>query len=147
MEKKETKHQMIRQLRKDEKIPYDLLLLADETREVIDKYIFGSDIFVLEQESKTIAAYVLKLTDKNMVEIKNMAVAAECQGQGMGKLLLRDAVCRAKGKGVKTIIIGQGMLQLNNCICIRKKDLRCLILRKAFSLIIIQSPFMKTEYN
>jgi hypothetical protein len=75
MEKNETKHRMIRQLRKDDKIPYDLLLLADETLEAIDKYIFGSDIYVLEKENKIIAEYVLHSINKNEVEIKNMAAS------------------------------------------------------------------------
>ena len=108
MEEKEAKHQMIRKLRKDEKIPYDLLLLADETLEAIDRYTFGSDIYVLEQENKIIATYVLQSINKNEIEIKNIAVVTDCQGQGIGKLLLRDAACRAKRKGFKTIIVGTG---------------------------------------
>jgi N-acetylglutamate synthase-like GNAT family acetyltransferase len=86
MEKKETKHQTIRQLRKDEKIPYGLLLLADESLEAIEKYILSSDIYVLEQENKIIAVYVLQSMNKNEIEIKNIAVAKDCQGQGIGKL-------------------------------------------------------------
>lgn len=108
MEKKVTKRQIIRKLGKDEKIPYDLLLLADESREAIDKYILGSDLFVLEQENRIIAAYVLKALNKNEIEIKNVAVATDCQGQGLGKLLLRDAASRAKRQGFKTIVIGTG---------------------------------------
>jgi hypothetical protein len=42
----------IRQIGKDEKIPYNLLLLADETIEAINKYIFNSEIFVLEQKKQ-----------------------------------------------------------------------------------------------
>lgn len=44
-----------RQLCKDEKVPYDLLLLADETIEGINKYIFDSEIYVLEREKQIIA--------------------------------------------------------------------------------------------
>jgi hypothetical protein len=40
----------IRQVRLDEKIPYDLLLLADETIEALDRYINDSDMYILEQE-------------------------------------------------------------------------------------------------
>ena len=108
MEKKETKHQVIRQLSKDEKIPYDLLLLADETIEAINKYIFDSDIFVLEQGNRIIAVYVFQAINKNEIEIKNIAVIIDCQGQGIGKLLLNDAARRARERGFKTIIIGTG---------------------------------------
>jgi hypothetical protein len=44
---KETKYQLIRQLRKRAPLA------------AVDKYISGSDIYVLEQENKIIAAYVL----------------------------------------------------------------------------------------
>jgi len=108
MKKKETKHQVIRQLSKDEKIPYDLLLLADETIEAINKYIFDSDIFILEQENRIIAVYVFQAINKNEIEIKNIAVIIDCQGQGIGKLLLNDAARRARERGFKTIIIGTG---------------------------------------
>ena len=108
MEKKETKHQVIRQLSKDEKIPYDLLLLADETIEAINKYIFDSEIFILEQENRIIAVYVFQAINKNEIEIKNIAVIIDCQGQGIGKLLLNDVAHRARERGFKTIIIGTG---------------------------------------
>ena len=42
----------VRKLRTDEKIPYDLLLLADETIEAIDKCIEDSEIYILEKQQK-----------------------------------------------------------------------------------------------
>ena len=99
---------MIRQLRSDEKIPYDLLLLADETIEAINRYINDSDIFIFEKDNETIAIYVLKEISNDTIEIKNIAVDTKHQGQGIGKLLLRDAISRAKAKGFKTIVIGTG---------------------------------------
>jgi N-acetylglutamate synthase-like GNAT family acetyltransferase len=132
MEKKETKHQMIRQLRKDEKIPYDLLLLADESLEAIDKYIFGSDIYVLEHENKIIAVYVLQSINKNEVEIKNIAVDIDCQGQGIGKLLLRDVACKAKGKGFKTIIIGTGDAAIKQLYLYQKEGFEVFDIKKSF---------------
>lgn len=106
MEKKE--HQRIRQLGKDEEIPYNLLLLADETVEAINKYIFDSEIYVLEQDNKIIAEYALLPLNKEEVEIKNIAVNPKFQGQGIGKSLLRDAATRAKSRGFRRIIIGTG---------------------------------------
>ncbi len=96
----------IRQLGKDEKIPYDLLLLADETVEAINRYIFDSEIYVLEQDKHIIALYALQVLNKEEVEIKNIAVATEYQGQGIGKSLLKDATDRARSRGFKRVIIG-----------------------------------------
>ena len=132
MDEKETKHQVIRRLRKDEKIPYALLLLADETREAIDKYIFGSDIYVLEQENRIIAVYVLQSMNKNEVEIKNIAVVTDCQGRGIGKLLLRDASFRAKGKGFKTIILGTGDCAIKQLYLYQKEGFEVFDIKKNF---------------
>ena len=99
---------IIRQLNKDEEIPYDLLLIADETIEAIDKYIKDSEIYVLEKENKIIAVYALQIINKTKIEIKNIAVDEKHQGQGIGKFLLQDAANKAIGKGFKTIIIGTG---------------------------------------
>jgi GNAT superfamily N-acetyltransferase len=96
----------IRQLNKNEKVPYDLLLLADETVEAINKYIFDSEIYVLEQENQIIAVYVLQVLGKEEAEIKNVAVAKEYQGHGIGKWLLKDAADRARDRGFKRLIIG-----------------------------------------
>lgn len=99
---------MIRLLEKDEKIPYDLLLLADETIEAIDKYIHQSDIYVFELENKMIAVFALQTISSDTVEIKNIALDTAFQGQGIGQELLKDAISRAKEKGFKKIIIGTG---------------------------------------
>jgi len=64
---------MIRQLSKDEKIPYDLLLLADETVEAIDKYIFSCDIYVLEKHDNIAGVYALRTTNSEEIEIEIIA--------------------------------------------------------------------------
>lgn len=95
-----------RQLSKNEKIPYNLLLLADETMEAIEKYIFNSDLFVVEQEAEVIAVYALYVINQEEIEIKNIAVSEAHQGQGIGKLLLQDATNKARDRGFKTLLIG-----------------------------------------
>ena len=132
MKKKETKHQVIRQLSKDEKIPYDLLLLADETIEAINKYIFDSDIFILEQENRIIAVYVFQAINKNEIEIKNIAVIIDCQGQGIGKLLLNDAARRARERGFKTIIIGTGDAATKQLYLYQKEGFEVFDIKKNF---------------
>ena len=104
----ENGHLTIRQLGKNEDIPYSLLLLADETTEAINRYIFDSEIFVLEENSRIIAVYALQQINAEEAEIKNIAVDTDFQGQGIGKLLLRDALERAKVRKLKAILIGTG---------------------------------------
>lgn len=96
---------MIQLLSKEEEIPYDLLLLADETIEAINRCIFQSDIYVLRRSNEIIAVYVLIGIDNETVEIKYIAVRQDFQGQGIGQELLKDAVVRAKEMGFKKILI------------------------------------------
>jgi aminoglycoside 6'-N-acetyltransferase I len=97
-----------RQLTKNEDIPYSLLLLADETVEAINRYIFDSEIFILEENGAAIAVYALQKLNADEAEIKNIAVAPAFQDKGLGKLLLNDATKRAKAQGFKAILIGTG---------------------------------------
>jgi len=99
---------MIRLLEKDKAIPYELLLLADETIEAINKYIHQSDIYVLDRDDTIIAVLVLQTICCDTLEIKNIAVDTAYQGQGIGQGLLKDAINLAKEKGFQKIIIGTG---------------------------------------
>lgn len=98
----------IRKLLSSDEIPYSLLLLADETVEGINRYIHESDVYVIENEERIIAGYVLQPFDSSVVEIKNIAVDREYQGKGIGHSLLSDAIQRAREMGYGEIIIGTG---------------------------------------
>lgn len=99
---------MTRRLNKGEEVPYDLLLLADETREAINKYIFDSEVFVYELKDQTIAAYAICPIDQETIELKNIAVHPLFQNKGIGKALMKDVARNAQAKGFKTLIVGTG---------------------------------------
>ena len=46
-------------LDKNEKLPYDLLLLADETIDAINKYVFDSDVYVAKLNNEIIGVFCL----------------------------------------------------------------------------------------
>ena len=123
---------MIRQLRKNEEIPYKLLLLADETIEAINRYINDSEIYIFENDNETIAVYVIQKISDDTIEIKNIAVDTKHQGRGIGKLLLRDACLRAKAKGFKTIIIGTGDIATKQLHLYQKEGFEIFGLKKGF---------------
>ncbi len=98
----------IRRLLSGEHIPYDLLLLADETIEAIEGYIHESEVYVIENEERFIGVCVLQPVDSSVIEIVNIAVDREYQGKGIGHSLLSDAIRRAKEMGYSELIIGTG---------------------------------------
>lgn len=99
---------MVRQLYENEKIPYHLLLLADETIEAINKYVHRSDIYVNERGHQIVGVSVLQPISNDTVEIKNIAVDTQWQGQGIGTFLLREVTAEARAKGFNKIVVGTG---------------------------------------
>lgn len=121
-----------RQLRKDDRIPYDLLLLADETIEAINKYIFDSDVYIIEQGDKMIAIYVLYSLNKNEIEIKNIAVDKAFQCQGIGRFLLQDATIKSKEKKYKAILIGTADTAIKQLDLYQKAGFELFEIKKGF---------------
>lgn len=98
----------IRKLNKGEKLPMELLLLADPSREIVEEYVNRGECFIIEIKQQTIGVYVLLPTRPETVELVNVAVVEDKQGRGIGKRLVLDAIRVAKTKGYKTIEIGTG---------------------------------------
>jgi ribosomal protein S18 acetylase RimI-like enzyme len=88
--------------------PYDLLLLADEQKEAIDKYIFQSEIYLVMHTglSSSAGVFVLYTHSEKTVEIKNIAVAEYLQGKGIGTYMLNYIDELSKRKKYSEIIVG-----------------------------------------
>lgn len=121
-----------RQLTQGEEIPYELLLLADETREIIDTYAKKGEIYVLEDNHITLAVYVLLPLDAQTAEIKNIAVHKDYQGRGIGTYLLQDATCWAKEKGFKTLLIGTANAAIKQLYLYQREGFEITAIKKNF---------------
>ena len=75
----------------DSEIPYELLLLADETTEAIDQYIFKCDIYLLHDGTENIAVMALYQNSDTELEIKNIAVIESYRSKGIGSILIKKA--------------------------------------------------------
>ena len=71
----------------DKKEYLDLLLLADEQEEMVDRYLENSEMFVLDDGGIKAECVVTKEGD-GVYELKNIAVSPACQRKGYGKRLL-----------------------------------------------------------
>ena len=92
----------------DEPFPMELLLLADESLELVEEYIQRGQCFVAEADHIIIGEYVLLPTRPATVELVNIAVNESWQGRGIGKQLVNHAVQHARILGYQTIEIGTG---------------------------------------
>ena len=74
----------IKQVMKGKKEYIDLLLLADEQEDMIDKYLERGEMFVLDDNGIK-AECVITQEGDGIYELKNIAVLPDCQRKAMGK--------------------------------------------------------------
>jgi len=83
----------------------DLLLLADEQENMIDKYLEHGEMFVLDDNGVKAECVVTKEAD-GIYELKNIAVMAGCQRKGYGKKLIEFLF--SYYANCKTMLVGTG---------------------------------------
>jgi putative acetyltransferase len=96
----------IRNINKAEQIPYDLLLLSDDTKEAINKNLDNGELFIAEIRDQIIAAFILKAIENETIEIKNIAVIETLQGKGIGTILLNYIISNAILRDFRSLIVG-----------------------------------------
>lgn len=122
----------IRELADGQTIPFDLLLLADPSREMIDRYIHRSSILVAYVSEEPVAVYVLYKTSEDTVEIKNIAVVTHLQGKGIGKYLIQHSIEKATQDGFRYITIGTGNSSLEQLYLYQKAGFDIFSLKENF---------------
>jgi len=84
----------------------DLLLLADEQENMIDKYLSNGDLFALyDNDLKSVC--VIAPIDSETCELKNIATYQKYQGKGYGKALIKFILDFYKND-YKTMLVGTG---------------------------------------
>lgn len=104
--------------------PYDLLLLADPSQEIVDDYLDRGHTYVAKIADEIVGVYVLIHTRPQTIEIVNIAVHESYQGRGIGKQLVLDAIVKAKRLKAKTIEIGTGNSSLQQLALYQKCGFR-----------------------
>lgn len=99
---------MLRKIDSNDEIPFSLLLLADETKEAIEKYIYQSATYILYSKNNPgpIGVFTLFKVNDTTVEIKNIAVLESFQGRGIGSWIIKRIKIIAGKEGFKQIIVG-----------------------------------------
>lgn len=96
----------IEKITNNKKQHLDLLLLADEQEDMIDKYLESGDMFALyDDDLKTVCVVVT--IDKETCELKNIATYKEYQGKGYAKALINFLSNHYKNSH-KTMLVGTG---------------------------------------
>jgi ribosomal protein S18 acetylase RimI-like enzyme len=83
------------------------LLLADPSRERVTAYVKSGVTFVGEENGVAVAVAVVEGEDDKF-ELRNLAVAEEAQGRGLGREMLRSAWAYAAAAGATCVNVGTG---------------------------------------
>ncbi len=84
----------------------DLLLLADEQEDMIDRYLESGDMFALyDDDLKTVC--VVAAIDKETCELKNIATYEKYQGNGYGRALI-NFISDFYKNDYKSMLVGTG---------------------------------------
>lgn len=84
----------------------DLLLLADEQENMIDKYLPGGDLFALYNDDLKSVCVVVPI-DRETCELKNIATYGKYQGKGYGRALI-NFISDFYKHNYKTMLVGTG---------------------------------------
>lgn len=84
----------------------DLLLLADEQENMIDKYLSKGDLFALYDDDLKSICVVVPINNKTC-ELKNIATYEKYQGKGYGSALINFIVDYYKNR-YRTMLVGTG---------------------------------------
>lgn len=91
-----------------EKIPIELLLLADPSIEMINEYLQEGIKIIAERSFEIVGVLVMLRTRPKTMEIMNVSVSNEYQNKGIGRQLILRAIEKAIKEGMKTLEIGTG---------------------------------------
>ena len=86
----------IKEVKEDKKQYLNLLLLADEQENMIDRYLTNGTMYVLEDNGVKAECVVLDEGD-GVLEIKNIATDPQFQGKGYGKALIEFITKKYQG--------------------------------------------------
>lgn len=134
---------IIRELIKGEKVPYELLLLADPSKSAVDDYIERGLCYISFIKGEIVGVYVLINTRPHTIELANIAVKEEKQGMGIGRFMILDAIERTKLLGVKTLEVGTGNSSLGQLALYQKCGFRIVGIDRDFFIRYYQEEIIE----
>ena len=109
-----------------------LFLIGDEDESKVREYINQGCLFLAEQSNTAVAvAIVVPTSDGNVGELKNIAVDAKAQGQGIGSKMIAYVFEQVRDR-YNTILVGTGDADVQNILFYLKNGFRFSGIKKDF---------------
>ena len=94
----------IRRISSGKRAYLPLLLEADPSEAMIDKYLDGGELYVLAIGGRTAAVAVVTSREEGVFEVKNLAVEKQLRGQGCGTALMNHLIRLLSARGHKLYV-------------------------------------------
>ncbi len=102
----------------------DLLLLADESKEIVQEYMNSGELFAITYGNRTIGICLFTFHPNEIVEIKNIALISSFRNQGFGKMVIKQAFEHFSLQRKKEVIVGTANSSISNIVFYQKAGFR-----------------------
>lgn len=103
----------IRPTKSTSEIPKKLFLLADPSEDAINNYLSNGNCLIAVIDEEIVGVVVMINKDSETIEVANIAVREDFQGNGIGKQLLSRAIETARNRNATRIEVGTGNSSLS----------------------------------
>lgn len=83
----------------------DLLLQADPSEEMINKYLYSGDTYLAKLEEEVVGVFVLMPNNPQEMELKNISIEKKYQGMGYGKEILNYVIRITRVEGFEYLVV------------------------------------------
>lgn len=134
----------IKLLKAGEQPPWNLLLLADPSKDLVSQYLNKGMCYVAESDDKdAVGVVVMVQTSEQTIEIMNLAVDKAHQDKGLGTNLLKHGIRTASEKGYQAIEIGTGNSSINQLALYQKVGFRITGIDQDFFIRNYEAPIFE----
>lgn len=109
----------------NERLSYlELLMMADESEEIVKEYLNSGDLFAILLNKKTIGIALFIEESSQIIELKNIALLPDYRGKGYGKEVILNTFEIYKGKSFSKMIVGTANSSIANLAFYQKVGFR-----------------------
>lgn len=110
----------------------DFLLLADESETIVKQYLNEGEMFSIHYNGNIVGVVLFTFDSNNIVELKNIALAEDFRGLGLGKEVIHKAFAIYREKGFAQMIVGTANSSIANLAFYQKVGFRMTEIKRGF---------------
>lgn len=129
----------------NDNIPMNLLLLADPSEKSIAESIYHGRCYVLEDNGLVKGAFIITPNGLEKMVIKNIAVDEKFQNNGLGKLMLKEAIQIATEQGYKVMEVSTGNSSIGQLAFYQKFGFRMISIEKNYFVMHYEEEIYENE--